>query len=687
VETKGIDRHGGNLAMALIGHEDKVNAIAYSHDSLFLASGSSDGTVRLWDTRTGQEAISPLHSGDGKVSSVAFSPDGRFVASGMSDGPIHVWDVRAGRSSTTPLLGHVGDVTCVTFSPDGKLIASAGSDRLVRLWNAEPGQLLAAMASHTMSVAVVAFNAKGNILFSCSDNGDVLRWDVPTRMLMDTPYSDAYYTALCMAFALDGSAVALGIARSKVVHVWDAEFKSEIGPVIKTDVPPNSITFSSDCQSLFTAGANGVTLWNWRSGQKLSTVLSNSVNSISCSTDGLHITSISDDRNIYIWNAKISQHSSQTLHAHNGGVNAVALSIDGCTIASASEDGTVGLWSVQSGESALPPLLGHGGAVNSVVISPDGRLVISALANRTIRIWDIETGTPVGEPLSGHVDSINALAFSPDGAWLASAASDNSVSFWRISTDGPSMEALGPLLADYELHSLAYSPDGMLIAAGDSNGDIWVWPTTQGKDHKRRLVGSKNEAVRIRSVAFTPDGNFIVAAFQSRIGAWHARTQDSETAWELQGHSGVLTVQFSPSGQHIVSGADDGSVCIWDMETKAILHKLYGHTDVIRSVVVTPDNLRLVSCSDDGTIRVWNFAEFTSPESQYERSPLAKLSLARRNNGWLVGPAEELLLWVPTDYVGNLAIDGTLIAKYTVTLTVPKGGICDGTNWTACWCG
>jgi len=124
------------------------------------------------------------------------------------------------------------------------------------------------------------------------------------------------------------------------------------------------------------------------------------------------------------------------------------------------------------------------------------------------------------------------------------------------------------------------------------------------------------------------------------------------------------------------------------METKAILHKLYGHTAGIRSVVVTPENLRLVSCSDDGTIRVWDLADIMSPESQYGGNPLPNLSLARRKDGWFVGPSNELLLWVPKDYVKNLAIYGTtLIAKHTVTLTAPEGGVCDGTNWTACWRG
>jgi len=673
--------------MPLIGHASEVNSIAYSPDGHLLTSGSDDGTVRLWDTRTGLEAISPLRSGDGKVTSVAFSPDGRFIASGTSDGPIRIWDVKTGRSPMMPLLGHVKPVNCVTFSPDGTLIASAGADCTVRLWNAEAGQPLAAMEGHRLSVTAVVFNAKGNVLSSCSDDGDVWRWDVFARTNIDIPYSHPDWTTISMVFAPDGSAVALGIGEPREVRVWDAEFKSEIVPVFKMDVQTNAIEFSHDSLYLLTSDVNGITSWNWRSGQKLSTMSSGSINTIKCSNNGVYIALASNDRNIYIWNTKILQNSTQNLHAHSGGVNAVALSIDGCTIASASEDGTVGLWNARSGDAILPPLLSHRGVVNSVVISLDGRLVVSALADSTIRIWDIDTGAPVGEPLRGHEGSVNALAFSPEGTWLASAASDKSVRFWQMPASPPSTELREPLTAENELYSLAYSPDGGLVVAGDRTGDLWIWPTTQGKGRRRNLTGSF-ELFLIRSVIFTPDGNFIVTAFESCISAWQSQKNDFKSAWKLRGHLGVATIQFSPSGQHIVSGADDGSICIWDMETKIILNKLYGHAAMIRSVVMTPDNLRLVSCSEDGTIRVWNLAEVTSPEMQPRRGPLSNLALVSRKDGWLVGPSDELLLWVPKDYIGNLVIDGvTLISKHKVVVTIPDGGSSDGTSWTACWRG
>jgi len=511
VETTGINRHGGNLVMTLIGHESKVTSVVYSTDSLFLASGSKDGSIRFWDTRTGEEALSPMRSGDSEITSIAFSPDGKLIASGTKAGHVHIWD---------------------TLN----------------------GQLLAVLKGHTDYVEVVAFHPDGNILASGSRDMTVRQWDVHTREPKDVAFADPESWVISLAFASDASAVAVGFGAAQEVRVWSADFEGGIISVIKTGGWPDTLAFSSDSRCLFTPGLNGMTSWNWRSGEKLSTPAPALAKTISYSADGLYIASISDSYNICIRNAQLLQDLAQNLHAHNGGVNAVALSIDGCTIASASEDGTVGLWNAQSGETVLPPLLGHGGAVNLVVISPDGRQVVSASADRTIRIWDIETGAPVGEPLGGHEGGTNALAFSPDGAWLASASSDKSVRFWQISTEGSSTEALKSLPADQELHSLAYSPYGTLITAADSIGDIWVWSTTQGEGQPRKLIGPPS---RIRSVTFTPDGNFILSVVDSRIQAWNARVHADEVAWELQGHSGVSTVQVSLSGQHIVSGAED----------------------------------------------------------------------------------------------------------------------------------
>ena len=629
--------------MTLVGHESEITSVLYSPDGHFLASGSKDGSIRFWETRTGREALSPMRS-DSEITSIAFSPDGKLIASGTKAGHVNLWD---------------------TLN----------------------GQMLAVFEGHTDSVEAVAFHPEGNILASGSRDRTVRRWDVRTLEPKDVAFADLKGLVISLAFASDCSAVAVGFVATQEVRVWNADFEGAVIAVIKTSTPATSVAFSPDGLCLLTPGRNGMISWNWRSGEQLSTVFPALSKTISHSPDGLYTATIFDNSNICIRNAQSLHDSAQSLHTHSGGVNAVALSVDGWTIASAFGDGTVGLWNARSGEAVFPPLLGHSGAVNSVVVSPDGRLVVSASADNTIRIWDIATGAAVGEPLRGHSGSINALALSPDGMWLASAASDKSVRFWQISLGAPSAEPPKPLLALLELHSLAYSPDGLLIAAGAIMGYIWVRSTIQDEGRERILRGSM-PTVRACSVTFSPDGNFIITAFESRIRAWHARKQDDQVTWELEGHSGVSTVQFSPSGQHIVSGADDGSICIWNAETKAIQHRLHAHGAGIRSAFMTSDHLRLVSCSKDGTIRVWNLAEVTLPASQSGRGPLSNLALLRRNDGWLVGASDELLLWVPKDYINNLAIEGTtLISKHKVVLTIPDGESYDGTNWTKCWRG
>ena len=84
------------LLTTLTGHNHQARTVAYSSDGRLLVSGSDDGTVRIWDTRTGEEAMSPLRSGDGEVFSVSFAPNGRSIASATHDGPVRIWNLETG---------------------------------------------------------------------------------------------------------------------------------------------------------------------------------------------------------------------------------------------------------------------------------------------------------------------------------------------------------------------------------------------------------------------------------------------------------------------------------------------------------------------------------------------------------------------------------------------------------------
>ncbi|WP_422929066.1 WD40 repeat domain-containing protein [Singulisphaera sp. PoT] len=151
-EAVVLDVATGKKIRTLVGHVDSVASVAVSPDGARIASGSHDGTVKIWDARTGNlqadltstlPKTDPQKADDGlsdfEVKSVAFSPDGRTVAAAMirldvESASVEVWEVPTGKSKGT-LKGLDPEIRQVVFTPDGKSFATVGSDGDTRLWD------------------------------------------------------------------------------------------------------------------------------------------------------------------------------------------------------------------------------------------------------------------------------------------------------------------------------------------------------------------------------------------------------------------------------------------------------------------------------------------------------------------------------------------------------------------------
>ncbi|OAQ31226.1 hypothetical protein K457DRAFT_407861 [Linnemannia elongata AG-77] len=140
--------------LVLTGHTESVNEVTFSPCSKWIASASSDSTVRLWCARTGS-LLCVLAGHTGHVWAVSFSPNSHRVASASWDGTIRIWDTHSGILELV-LMGHSFAVNDVAYSPSGNLIASGGNDMTVRLWCSHSGAHLLTL-NHFSQVHRVVF--------------------------------------------------------------------------------------------------------------------------------------------------------------------------------------------------------------------------------------------------------------------------------------------------------------------------------------------------------------------------------------------------------------------------------------------------------------------------------------------------------------------------------------------------
>jgi len=120
----------------LKAHTGAALCVAFSADGCYLASGSTDETIRLWDVTQGFAEIAATHTSRSLFRPLSFSPTSNCLVSGSNDGTLYFWDIRSGKFEQVGevINGESGCVYSVAFSPDGLSVASGSEDTSVKIW-------------------------------------------------------------------------------------------------------------------------------------------------------------------------------------------------------------------------------------------------------------------------------------------------------------------------------------------------------------------------------------------------------------------------------------------------------------------------------------------------------------------------------------------------------------------------
>lgn len=447
-------------------------------------------------------------------------------------------------------------VYAVAFSPDGQRVATGNYEGTIGLWDITSGEEVNRFRGHKWPVRCLAFSPDGTYLASGT-------------------------AGVSLAFNL------LSAGDARLWHVQRGEeirtFQLDVGPFGYNNV--SALAFSPDGQYLFIAQDKIVVLWEVASGNELRQFTGHqyAIHSLAVSGDGqLLVTSSS-------WK----------------------------TLMEIDPRGELKIWSVESG-SLVKDLALPGGAVNSVVFSPDGKQLLTG-SDHAVRLWEIESGTVIKD-FPGLMAPVKSVSFSPDGKYILAGSADGKAILWKVFNRTAIKIFLRHGAA---LHAVAFDPKSryVLTAGNDQRATLWAIAPEPEISEEQEMLQFTGHNSEVLSTAFSPDGQSVVTGGSSTLlkdlFGWKAdelrpgsvKLWDSNTGAEIREFTGHTTsvhaLAFSPDGQYLLGGTDDGTTRLWEVSSGREIRCLEQHEGPVYAVAFSQNGRYAFTGGSDRTVRQW----------------------------------------------------------------------------------
>lgn len=585
------------------GHGKSSRVAAFSLDRHWLATGSDDGAIRLWDLNTVDPTSRSflLDGHKGAVHGLAFSPDGRWLVSGAADGSVRLWRLTAEGAKAGPIFGggQYGAIHAVAISPNGEWLVIGTQSGNICIWKMSvegPLETPCDAWKDEVPVMNVVFSPKGRWLATSCTGGckafgaPVRLWDLSAGFPDQEPRRLSHATELhedsLLAIAFNGDETRLAVAYGYAVEVWD----------LTQENPPQVVV-----------GRYG------GSGGWIGTV------GLSPDNRWLAIGSGSGAA-VMLWDLTGTRKEPVALKGHSAAVNSVVFSDDGRWLATGGQDATARLWDLADLTIPSTILRGQELPVKHVMFSPgaEPRHLVTLGEDASARLWSIPDAIADPLVLRGKVKpSIVGMAVSPDGNWIAaSSQEDKKLVLW--STRDPRQPARELPLPGAS-HAIAFSPDGRWLAAkSQDQGVISLWRLTELS--RKPLVLVEQQWGDVRTLVFSPDSRWLVSGtWQGGIvNIWDVSTDSPSLEPRHRCSQGepVREPAFSADGRYLATAAHGTNARIWDLASPnpCASPRLLPHGDVVYQVVFSPDSRWAATASMDTKGRLWDLSAGPEPK-------------------------------------------------------------------------
>ena len=509
------DLQTGKLLRQFSSPGEVVTSVAFSPDARWVAAGSMDSTVRIWNLENGNEIqhFAGLYSGSfkGSTNSEVFSPDGQRVLTKTSDGIPRLWDVATGKELHIFEGPNKEMMNCAALSPDGREVLTGGSDQTTRLWDAGTGKEIRNLTETiTNKIDVVSDEAaalavldNGRGIVTVTKTGMVWQWDLETGKALVRPLQSPNGELSPRAALKPGGAPDLRLGAC----CGDATYVSEV-------------LLSPDGQRVLISGFRGETvIWDVETGKQ-------------------------------------TQHFDQ----HALGFSPVAaFAPKGHSLLVTTDGATVRLWDLDAGKELhnfiaktewRPRLLYPEGdmsaAVDTLAVSPDGKKVLTGDGEGTIELWNVETGWQLRR-FNGKTSKDLSVAFSPDGRRMLTEDVDHKSQLRDTRT--------GWVLQHFAAASHpSFSADGSRVLIGYS-----VWDVKTGKELRQFTAPAGNRSAETlfpdgrRALIASPDGGTklwdvetgkeLATLYAFRDGSW--AVVDPESRFDTDEFEGNIALHWA----------------------------------------------------------------------------------------------------------------------------------------------